>query len=77
MSNCPIRSKANILNILYGFVKLAKGFIEIHDKYPDVKTQAIRDHNAHELPIFLKAIKRIEMGEEPNKVLHETLKGLH
>lgn len=73
MNCCTRRSKANILAILYGYAKVSKGIVEIHSKYPDVRTQAGSDRNSFNLPILLRAIRRIENGEEPNKVLHETL----
>lgn len=76
MSSCPRRSKTNILNILHGFAKLAKNFIKSHEKYPHVNTQDIHDRSSVDLPILIEGIRRIESGEEPNKVLHETLKDL-
>jgi hypothetical protein len=69
MSCCKRFSKREALNILYGFAKICKGFIEIHDKYPHIKTQDSRDNSASDLLIYLECIRRIEQGEDPNKVM--------
>ena len=74
MSCCRKFKRDEALRILYMFVKICKGFIEIHDKYPQMKMQNTRDSYASDLLIYLEGIRRIERGEDTNKVMHNVFR---